>query len=702
MNLQCWNKNVAGAFGRAAAATAGIFRQTRRPALFSSRLIMTSPSRLPLLAFCALCAMAFACAGFAQTNYYVTNGTEYAVIGSLPGDQVFPDAAISPAGGFVVWQDNVTDGDGWGISAWHMDSTLSGLYSPFRVNVQGTYDQENPRVAMLKNGGAVFVWQGGREGYQHIYARFLTPTNTFITTNDVAVSGFTNVSSFQINPAVAVLNNSNIVVVWSSFNQAGASSLLDVYAKILSPVGGTVVSEFRVNQYTNYNQRTPTVAALNGGGFAVAWVSEQQRVTAPPLGTNTSYYTAASALAPSVDIYARLYQSSGTSVGNEFLVNAGASPCANPNLAAASDGSFMVGWSARDTLFATNVWDVFARPYSGAGVGGTSVRLNSYISGSQYAPRLAAIGSDYLAVWTSLGQDGSREGVYGQYVHADGSLVNGDFRVNTSTVSQQMQPCVASDGGSQFLAVWTSFTGGANSFDLFAQRYINGAAILQPLSAPFVYAPFTLSNGVYQPQLQVSWATLNGISVSNYEVYVDGLATPGGIVTSNQWTMNAALGLTTNSTHSFQVDYVRTDGKRSPLSPSASGSTWKGLNWGGIPYEWMAQYYGGYVNGIFYSNNWPPAGSVLGTAGLTLGKVFVSGGNPLNPATWLKQTLTHNAQGFFLNWNTQPGATYQVQISTNLGSWSNFGAPIFADGVSKSINVGGSPVGYYRVTMLRQ
>ena len=265
-----------------------------------------------------------------------------------------------------------------------------------------------------------------------------------------------------------------------------------------------------------------------------------------------------------------------------------------------------------------------------------------------------------------------------------------------------MQPCVASDGGSQFLAVWTSFTGGANSFDLFAQRYINGAAILQPLSAPFVYAPFTLSNGVYQPQLQVSWATLNGISVSNYEVYVDGLATPGGIVTSNQWTMNAALGLTTNSTHSFQVDYVRTDGKRSPLSPSASGSTWKGLNWGGIPYEWMAQYYGGYVNGIFYSNNWPPAGSVLGTAGLTLGKVFVSGGNPLNPATWLKQTLTHNAQGFFLNWNTQPGATYQVQISTNLGSWSNFGAPIFADGVSKSINVGGSPVGYYRVTMLRQ
>ena len=125
---------------------------------------MTSPSRLPLLAFCALCAMAFACAGFAQTNYYVTNGTEYAVIGSLPGDQVFPDAAISPAGGFVVWQDNITDGSGWGISARRVDGTLSGAYSAFRVNQQGTNSQENPRVALLKNGGAVFVWQGGPMG----------------------------------------------------------------------------------------------------------------------------------------------------------------------------------------------------------------------------------------------------------------------------------------------------------------------------------------------------------------------------------------------------------------------------------------------------------------------------------------------------------------------------------------------------------
>src|SRR5208283_2729143 len=50
----------------------------------------------------------------------------------------------------------------------------------------------------------------------------------------------------------------------------------------------------------------------------------------------------------------------------------------------------------------------------------------------------------------------------------------------------------------------------------FDQRYINVNMLsnLPALGAPFVYAPFTVSNGLYQPQLQVSWATLSGISVS--------------------------------------------------------------------------------------------------------------------------------------------------------------------------------------------
>ena len=689
MNVQSWFIIVAGA-GNRAAAEAGFFRQIQRAGLSSARhmkLLSVCARSVALLLFVA----SLLCAASAQTNYYVTNGLQYAIAGSLPGDQVHPDVAISSSGGVVVWQDNVTDGDGWGISFERLDGTLSGTLDTYRVNVTGAGDQENPRVALLKNGGAAFVWQGGLAGYQHIFGRFLTPTNTFLTTTDLVVS--TNAGSFQVNPAIAVLNNSNVVVVWQSYNQAGSNSLLDVYAKILSPTGATVKSEFLVNQFTSFNQRTPAVAALANGGFVVVWVSEQQRTLVPSLdqlhGTLQS-----SIITPSVDIYGRLFLSNGVAASSEFLVSTSSIPSANPSAAAASDGSFMVAWSGYDTV-STNGWDVYARTFSSAGVGQATVQLNSYVHGNQYGPQLKAMGLDYMAVWTSLGEDGSREGVYGRYIHSNGTLVGDEFRVNTTTIAQQMHPAIASDGANQFLAVWTSFGGAPYNFDLYAQRYINQAAVLDPMSPPFVWAPFVLSSGVYQPQLVVDWPPVVGLAVSNYEVYVNGEASPASVVTSNMWIMTAGNGLTAGSTNYFAVDYVRSDGRRSPISGASQGITWSGPSWGGIPREWMASVYGS------DTNTWPPAGAQL-APNLSLYQVFLSGGNPTNSSTWLKVQITASGEGKFVKWSTQPGATYQVQLKTNLvAAWSNFGSPRFAAGTNDQINIGSGTAGYFQVQLLR-
>jgi hypothetical protein len=244
---------------------------------------------------------------------------------------------------------------------------------------------------------------------------------------------------------------------------------------------------------------------------------------------------------------------------------------------------------------------------------------------------------------------------------------------------------------------------------LFAQRYINVniSSNLPPLGAPFVWAPFVLSNGVYQPQLQVSWATLSGISTSGYQVYADGTNSPMALVSNatNQWTMTANNGLTAGSAHWFRVAYTTTAGRQSPLSAATANSTWSGLSWGGIPYEWMAAFYGGYINGVYHTDNWPspnlppPGAPAVAT---TLLKIFLSGGNPYDSSTWLQQALTQTPQGLFLNWNTQPGHTYQVQMTTNFTSWSvvpNASAR-FAAGTNDSIYVGGASAGYYRVQFL--
>ena len=199
----------------------------------------------------------------------------------LPGDQVWPDVAVGANGGFVVWQDNATDGSGWGVSARRLDGTLSGMLSPFRVNVTGTNDQENARVALLKNGGAVLSGRAAWKGSSTSSRDFMSPTNTWLTATDVVVS--TPANNFQINPAVAVLNNSNVVVVWASYNQAGSNSMQDVYGQMFSPAGQNIGTNFLINQFIPYNQRSPAVAALAGGGFVVAWVSEQERTCSHPI-----------------------------------------------------------------------------------------------------------------------------------------------------------------------------------------------------------------------------------------------------------------------------------------------------------------------------------------------------------------------------------------------------------------------------------
>ena len=630
---------------------------------------------------------------FAQT-YYGTNGTEYGISGPLVGDQVWPDAALNSAGGFLAWQDNATDGSGWGISALRLDNSLSGSLSSFRVNATGTNDQENVRVALLKNGGAVFVWQGGVEGSQHIYGRLLSSTNTFLSTTDVLVS-VTN--RFQMRPAVAVLEDSNIVVVWGSLNQATSNSMYDVYGQILSPKGVKVGTNFLVNQFMAFNQRTPSIAATKGGGFVVAWVSEQQR-SAPAISSDASLpptNVVSSLPAPSADVYARLYKSNGVAIGNEFLVNSNLFPCANPAVAASTDGGFTIVWGARNTADYTQGSDIYLRSFSSGGVGGPIVVVNTTLAGDQYVPRIAASGTNFLVTWTSLGQDGFLEGVYARFVRAGGMPAGGEFRVNTTTQGSQLHPVSASDGGQQFLVIWSSYGGYPNGMDLFGQRFMNVASLLAPMNAPYVFTPYVVSNNVYQPQLRVAWPVLLGISVSSYEVYVDGNPTPAGVTAGNTWTMTAADGLTAGSSHSFQIDYVTTDGHQSPLSPAAIGATWSGQTWGGVPYEWMVSYFGS------DTNQWPsPAADSDGDGASNL-QEFFAGTDPTSAGSVLRQRLVQTSEGIFLTWNTQPGLIYQVQVTTNLVTWTNVGSPRFANGTSDSLPIVGSPVGYYRIQVQR-
>jgi hypothetical protein len=435
-------------------------------------------------------------------NAFSPGGNEYPVAGALAGDQTAPHAAITTTGGYLVWQDNAADGDALGIRAERLDGNFNRIGNAFRVNSIGTGDQEKPQVALLSNGGAVFVWQGGRQGFQKIFARFLGPTGTNFSSADVLVNTYTN--DFQIDPHVAKLADGSVVIVWSSYGQDGY--LQGIYGQRFTASGAKSGSEFQINQYPLNNQRTPSVAALSGGGFVVSWVSELQR------GQST------------VDIYARLFNATGGAVGNEFPVNTvTTNVCANPSVAATPDDGFAVAWSQRDVTsgnspssqfyvagggrLSPNGWDVFVRTYAANGTAlNLPVRMNTHTFGDQYAPKLSSFGKSFLAVWLSLGQDGSREGIFGQFLTGAGELAGVEFQVNIGNAVRQIDPVVCSDNASRFLAGWSSYANSGN-FDLFAREYSLIQMSITPLAQGARVSWNTKPGLIYQVQSSTNYTT---------------------------------------------------------------------------------------------------------------------------------------------------------------------------------------------------
>jgi hypothetical protein len=405
--------------------------------------------------------LAFSGALWGQTTV-VPQGTEFTILGSIPGDQVWPTVALSPTGGCVAWQDNVIDKTGGGLGSALLTTTFQAG-STARINNTAIGVHLRPKVQLLPGDNVLFVWESTVGATPAIYARFAKNAapkksstyganfyGTNFYTGDIRLN--TYVAGHQVDPAVAALPDGSAIIAWSSFGQDGSG--YGVFARRLKSDGaGATAKEFRVNQYTPNNQRSPAVAALPNGNYVIAWISEQERS------------------AKGVDVYARIFTDAGVPLTDEIAINSGTLPCSSPAIAPLGDGGFTVVWAQKDTIVTTNGWDIWGRAFSASGMPlAPDFGINTYLYGDQFQPKIAAGPAGSLVVWTSLNEDGSREGVFGRFLAGGTTLSGGEFRVNTTTISQQMHPSVAWDGVGQFLVVWTSFTA-QTGFDLFGQLY---------------------------------------------------------------------------------------------------------------------------------------------------------------------------------------------------------------------------------------
>lgn len=383
-------------------------------------------------------------------------------------------------GGFViVWQSSAQDeASTWGVFGQRFDANGNPVDAEFQVNSTTTNSQYQPTVTGLDTGGWVVSWMddGGLDGSGNGVFMQRYAADGSAAGGETRVNTYTNSTQYQ--PAVTVLENGDYVVTWTSYNNtAGGGSQYDVWAQVYQANGTAIGTEFLVNTQTQAQQDTPTVAALETGGFAISWTSQ----TSGPAGDGSSD-----------GVFYRVYDDSAANyaaLGSEMQVNSYSDGAQNaPQIVGLKGGGYVVVWQSGGQDGSNT--GVFAQQFDANGAPvSQEFRVNDQRISTQNQPDVAALSNGgYVVVFSdSNGTDGSGWGVYAQQYAANGNRIDGAIQVNTETSSTQYQPSVAALDNGGFVVSWTSNTSGTagdgSGDGVFYQIFSNTAPVVADVNA---------------------------------------------------------------------------------------------------------------------------------------------------------------------------------------------------------------------------
>ena len=222
--------------------------------------------------------------------------------------------------------------------------------------------------------------------------------------------------------------------------------------------------EFQVNTYTSLEQYFPKVAGDANGNFVVVWESSSNQD-----GSGSG-------------IFAQRYDSTGAPAGGEFLVNTYTTGFQQrPSVAMNPAGAFVVVWQSLNQDGSAQ--GVFGQLFNDSGVAqGGEFQVNTYTTGSQYAPSVAMdSGGNFAVAWESA-QDGSSYGIVAQRFDSGGGKQGGEIQVNTYTTGLQSNPSVGMDASGDFVIAWDGMVQGpgtSSGYQGVAMQRFNSSGVAQ-------------------------------------------------------------------------------------------------------------------------------------------------------------------------------------------------------------------------------
>lgn len=249
----------------------------------------------------------------------------------------------------------------------------------------------------------------------------------------------------QRNPVVAFGSSGPALVVWENDQMGirGVFQRLDgtpASAEMVLVANDTLNGQYEANVKI---RKDPAIAALNGGGFLLAWTEERALMRSAPFYEYREVHDR--------DIFVQRLDANGSPASARYRVNAGAAGFqAVPKIAVLPNGNAFVVW--RVTGAVKGITGRFVKP-TGEPMG-SDVKLTEDAS-ADHAAVAASRNNRVLVTWDAgvIPQ----EDVFARLIDPAGRVDGPAFRVNSATAGRQRWPAVATGPDGNFLVAWQSY-----------------------------------------------------------------------------------------------------------------------------------------------------------------------------------------------------------------------------------------------------
>jgi Ca2+-binding RTX toxin-like protein len=285
---------------------------------------------------------------------------------------------------------------------------------------------------------------------------------------------------------VAMTNEGVTIVTWAdSVNEFLADT---IYYQLFDRNSIPLTTPLIANNPTAPFRRHPKVATTESGNFVITWLS----------GSSSSTY----------ESEARLFDSLGvplTPVFDATSVDISTFSAGQAHVAMTPTGEFVMAWTGLGRT-QPNSQDgsgasIMARRFDSAGTPiGPEFLVNTLTAGNQFARSVAADAQgNFVVVWESVDSLTSIKSVRGRRFNAAGTALGNDFAISSNTTRDQEQPEVAMDAEGNFVVIWQDVVGNFVGDNVLLARRYNAAGIAD--GSPFDVSPPSANGYFYDATL---------------------------------------------------------------------------------------------------------------------------------------------------------------------------------------------------------